>query len=62
MSENIKIVYEVVDIMNILNIGRNKAYNLVKKTYEEKAPFVVIKIGQEYKIPKESFMKWLQGG
>ncbi len=62
MSENVKIVYDVVDIMNILNIGRNKAYNFIKSTYEKKAPFVVVRVGKDYKIPKDSFMSWLQGG
>lgn len=49
-------VYHVEDIMKILDIGRNNAYNLVKENL-----FPVVRIGSSIRIPKEPFMLWLNG-
>lgn len=46
--------YTVKEIQNILSIGKNAVYALISD-----APFRVIKIGKTYRIPKESFDKWL---
>ena len=46
--------YTVEDIMTILRLGRNAAYNLV----HSKA-FPVIRIGNLLRIPKSSFHEWL---
>ena len=62
MQENTKMVYDVEDIMTLLNVGRNKAYTFVKQAYEKHSPFIVIKVGLVYKIPKDGFVKWLQNG
>lgn len=52
-------VYTVKDVMLLLGISRSAAYDYVKKVEEEQKPFRVIKIGSSYRIPKESFDKWL---
>lgn len=44
----------VKEMQEILKIGTNSAYNLI----HSKA-FPVIKIGQSYRIPKESFYAWM---
>ncbi|WP_330652054.1 helix-turn-helix domain-containing protein [[Clostridium] symbiosum] len=57
-----KIVYEVKDIQNLLGIGRNTAYEFIRQAYKENGPFRVIKIGDSYRIPKESFDRWINSG
>ena len=52
-------VYTVNDVMDLLGIGRSAAYEYIKKVEEQKEPFRVIKVGKSYRIPKESFDKWL---
>lgn len=47
-------VYTVKDIQEILNIGKNTAYQLINSN-----PFPVIRIGKTYRIPKEAFDRWL---
>lgn len=54
-----KKIYEVKDIQNILGIGRSTAYDYIKKVYNDKGPFRVLKIGDHYKVPKESFYRRL---
>lgn len=56
-----KKVYSVQDIQGILGIGRTTAYEFIRNTYENSKPFKVIKIGDTYKIPKDSFDKWIAG-
>ncbi len=53
---NEKQVYTVQDIMAMLCISKNMAYKLVK----ENPPFKVIRIGDLYRINKESFDNWIQ--
>lgn len=48
-------ILTVKEVQNILKIGTNTAYNLI----HSKA-FPVIKIGQSYRIPAESFYAWLE--
>lgn len=47
--------YRVEDIMQILDIGRNSAYNLVKENH-----FNVIRIGTAIRISRKSFDEWLE--
>ena len=47
--------YRVDDIMHILDIGRNSAYNLVKENH-----FKVIRIGTAIRISRKSFDEWLE--
>ena len=54
-------VYSISEIKDILGISRTKAYEYVKKVYEKKEPFRVIKIGDNYSIVRSSFEKWLEG-
>ena len=54
-------VYSISEIQDILGIGRTRAYEYVKKVYEDKAPFRVIKVGNNYRIIKSSFDNWLDG-
>ena len=50
-----KQVYTVQDIMAMLSISKNMAYKFIK----ENPPFKVIKIGDLYRVNKESFDLWL---
>lgn len=54
-----KAVYEVKDIQDMLGIGRTTAYNLVRKAHRDEEPFRVVKIGDKYRVSKESFNRWL---
>lgn len=56
-----KQVYDADDIQKLLGIGRSKAYAFLDEVYEKQKPFRVIKIGRLYRIPKETFDKWLRG-
>ena len=51
-----KRTYSVSEIQDILEIGRNAAYDLVKKGY-----FSTVKIGGIIRISKKSFDAWLDG-
>lgn len=55
--EAMPFVLKVEDIADTLEIGRNKAYSLVA-TGKIKA----LKLGNHYRIPKESFIKFLREG
>lgn len=52
-SENKK-TYTVMEIAEMLGIGRTAAYNLVKENH-----FKVVKIGASIRISKKSFDDWL---
>ena len=49
-----KRTYTVLEVADILSIGKNKAYNLTKN-----ANFKVIRIGNSIRISKKSFDDWL---
>ena len=51
-----KRVYTVEEIMDMLEIGKNAAYELVKS-----GKFHCVKVGNHYRIPKNAFDKWLSG-
>ena len=51
-----KLVFSVDDIMKLLDIGRNQAYQLVNS-----GEFPTRKVGRKILIPKAGFMKWLEG-
>lgn len=51
-----KRVYTVEDIMKILDIGKNSAYELVKS-----GAFHIVKIGGHFRISKKAFDEWLEG-
>lgn len=49
-------VYKPDDIREILSIGKNTVYDLIKSNQ-----FHYVKIGDQYRISKKSFDKWLDG-
>lgn len=51
-----KRVYTVEDIMNMVGIGKNTAYELVKS-----GAFHFVKVGGHFRIPKKAFDEWLEG-
>ncbi|WP_326512265.1 helix-turn-helix domain-containing protein [Clostridium intestinale] len=51
----IKTTLTVEDIGRILNIGRNKAYSLVKEE-----GFPKIRIGKQFRIPYDAFNHWIE--
>lgn len=49
-----KRVYSVAEIQDILGIGRNSAYEVIKN-----GKFRVVRIGNQIRISKKSFDEWL---
>ena len=43
------------DLMNVMRVGRVKAYEIANSK-----GFPKIKVGKSIKIPRESFVKWLE--
>ncbi len=60
-NQDIKKVYDVSDIQKMLGLGRSKTYVFLEEVFKAKKPFRVIKIGKQYRIPKDSFDKWVDG-
>lgn len=54
MKNNDKLTYTVLEMAKVLNIGRNKAYELVRTE-----GFPVIYIGSTIRIPIEALNRWL---
>lgn len=52
-------VYKSKDIMEILQISKNTATIFLREVYENQKPFRVFKIGNEYRISKQSFDSWI---
>ena len=61
-NNDMKIVYSVADIQMLLGIGKSKVYQFLEEVYKSQFPFIVIKIGKLYKIPKRSFDEWVKDG
>ena len=59
MKNNNEIVYNPSDIMKILKLSKGKLYQFLEEVWQNQTPFKVIKIGKLYKIPKDSFNRWL---
>ena len=57
MKNNDKLTYTVSEMAKVLNIGKNKAYELVKTE-----GFPVIYIGSSIRIPIEALKKRLNDG
>ena len=51
-----KIVYDVKEIQAMLGISKDTAYELINS-----GSFRVLRVGKNFKIPKESFNRWLEG-
>ena len=58
-TEVSKKVYSADEIQVILGIGRTKVYEFLDSVNKKQKPFRVIKIGRVYRIPKDSFDKWI---
>lgn len=56
-----KKAYKVEDVQNLLGLGRSKAYEFIENVYYDRKPFRVLKIGRSYRIPCNSFDRWLNG-
>lgn len=54
-------VYLAEDIQRFLGLGRSKTYEFLQEVYKKQEPFMVIKIGKLFRIPKWSFDNWLHG-
>lgn len=57
----VKKVYSPKEIQKMLGLGKESVYVFLEEVYKNKKPFIVIKIGKLYKIPKEPFNRWLNG-
>jgi hypothetical protein len=55
-TDNVKRVYTVREIMGILSISKNAAYNFI----ENNPPFKVFRVGSSYRIGKISFDQWFE--
>ena len=55
--ESMPLVIGVDDIAQTLNIGRNKAYDLVSS-----GKIKALRIGHHYRIPRDSFIAFIQKG
>lgn len=51
------LVLGVVDVADTLNIGRNKAYELINSGVIKS-----LKVGNQYRIPKQAFINFLSEG
>ena len=56
MNAKTQNVLTVKEIMEMLRIGSNGAYALMHSK-----SFPVVRIGRAYRIPKDSFLAWLEG-
>lgn len=54
--ETMPFVLDVSDIADTLKIGRNKAYELVNK-----GKIKSLKVGNQYRIPREAFIAFVKG-
>ena len=54
MSKENNVCYDVNDLYNILPLGRNQVYALVKSK-----DFPKIQVGKKFLIPKKLFDEWL---
>lgn len=52
--EDNKIVYTIKEVQEILGLGKNNVYKLLKLP-----TFPVIKIGKRYLIPKKELEEWV---
>ncbi len=54
-------VYFAEDIQKFLGLGRSKTYEYLQDVYKKQEPFRVIKIGKLFRVPKQSFDRWIYG-
>ena len=54
--DELPLVLRVEDLMTILDIGRNKAYELVRS-----GQIRSIKVGRQIRVPRDAVVEFLQG-
>lgn len=54
--EALPLVMTPMDVAAVLKISRNTAYELVHRD-----SFPSLKIGKQYRIPRDKFINWLDG-
>ena len=54
--EDLPVTLRVVDLMPLLDVGRNTAYELVRS-----GQIRSIKVGRGYRIPREALIEFLSG-
>lgn len=52
-------ILTVENIISYMQISKNSAYKWVEKVESETHEFIVKRIGKQYRIPREPFLKWL---
>lgn len=55
-EEDYPLVLSVQEIAEILSVGKKNAYDLVRSE-----PFVVIRIGKQFRVSRKVFFNWLHG-
>jgi hypothetical protein len=48
------------EIGQVLNVCEKSAYQLIQRAIKGSNMFKVIKVGNHYKIPRDSFLNWLE--
>lgn len=56
-KQTIRVVYTPLELKEILGIGKNETYKLIKS-----GAFPIVRIGKRIVIPKEPFHEWLNKG
>jgi hypothetical protein len=49
-------IMDPIDIQDYLGIGQKQTYELLN---QDPKPFNYVKVGRRFKIPRQSFLKWL---
>jgi excisionase family DNA binding protein len=56
MTSNDKVMIGVTDIMKKMGVGRDRAYEIIRR-----GEFHTIKVGRRYLVHEDIFEKWLKG-
>lgn len=55
--DELPLTLRIEDLMPVLGIGRNNAYNLVRS-----GRIRALKIGRQYRVPREELKRYLESG
>lgn len=53
--------YRPQDIERMLSVGRTTTYRFLDEVYRYQEPFVVLRVGTQFRIPKQPFDRWFNG-